>query len=572
VVTSRSPACGSSLHADRRGIVATLWPHLRPELASLVGSLALGLLIAALSASQPLLTRMVIDDGLIGRHFDQLALACGGMLAIALVGTLLGGVHRAIYVRASGHALFSLRRALYAHLMRVSPRRLGTIPVGDLVTRLDGDVAEVQRFGTDSAATFIGSLLTLLVVSGVMLQLSWRLSVLVLALLPLQLLVRHYARPAIERSTRSVREAAGNVSGFLIETLAGARAVQAAAAQRLEDERLAALGDDYLSRVIRAQLVAYATSAVAGLLGNLATAAVFLLGGWYVLHDALSVGTLVAYVSYLGRSAGSASSLVGLYTGYQRARVSLERLGDLSRLPAVPEAADALPLAADARGDLRLDGITVRVARDGSPVLDAVDLQIAAGTKLVLGGISGAGKSTLTDVLRRFVEPDEGSVSLDGTPLNRYRLDDLRRRIVVVEHSPVLFRGSILDNLRYGHPTADADAVRAAATRAGVDDFVRELPAGYETQVGEGGAGLSTGQRQRIALARAALGDPLVVILDEATSGLDRESALAIHRALDSCFAHRTRLVITHHAQDIEQVDQWWLLQDGRLTRGSPGG
>ncbi len=552
--------------------MATLWPHLRPELAALVGSVLLGLLIAVLSASQPLLTRMVIDDGLIGRHFNQLAWACAGMLAIALSGTLLGALHRAIYVRASGHALFSLRRSLYAHLMRVSPRRLSTIPVGDLVTRLDGDVAEVQRFGTDSAATFISSLLMLLVVSAVMLRLSWRLCVLVLALLPLQLLVRHYARPSIERSTRSVREAASGISGFLIETLAGARAVQAAAAQRLEDERLGVLGDHYLSRVIRAQLVAYATSGVAGFLGNLATAAVFLLGGWYVLHDALSVGTLVAYVSYLGRSAGSASSLVGLYTGYQRAKVSLERLGDLSRLPVVPDSPDALELPATARGDLRLQAVTVRAGREGSPVLDGVDLQIDAGTKLVLSGISGAGKSTLTDVLRRFLDPDEGTVWLDGTLLTRYRLDDVRRRIVVVEHSPMLFRGSILDNLRYGHPTASDDAVRQAALRAGIDGFVRELPDGYDTQVGEGGAGLSTGQRQRIALARAALGDPLVVILDEATSGLDRESALAIHRALDSCFAHRTRLVITHQAQDIEQVDQWWLLQDGKLRRGTASG
>ncbi len=552
--------------------MATLWPHLRPELAALIGSLALGLTIAALSAAQPLLTRMVIDDGLIGRNFHALSLACGGMLAIAVVGTLLGGVHRAIYVRASGNALFSLRRSLYAHLMRVSPRRLATIPVGDLVTRLDGDVAEVQRFGTDSAATFISSLLTLVVVSAVMLRLSWRLSLLVLTLLPLQLLVRHYARPAIESSTRSVRQAAAGVSSFLIETLGSARAVQAASAQRLEDARLGALGDHYLSRVIRAQLVAYGTGAGAALLGNLATAAVFLLGGWYVLHDHISIGTLVAYVSYLGRSAGSATSLVGLYTGYQRARVSLERLGELSRLPVVTEAEDAMPVSEEALGALELDAVTVRLARDGTTVLDSVALAIAAGTKLVLGGVSGAGKSTLTDVLRRFIDPDDGRVLLDGIPLERYRLDDLRRRIVVVEHSPALFRGTILDNLRYGHPRATDAAVQEAASRAGVDEFVRDLPAGYDTSVGEGGAGLSTGQRQRIALARAVLGDPLVVILDEATSGLDREAAVAIHQTLDACFAHRTRIVITHQGQDIRNVDQWWQLQGGRLVPGTPGG
>ena len=542
-----------------------MWPHLKPQLGTLIWALLLALLIAALSAAQPLLTRMVIDQGLIGRQFPRLAGACLGMLGLGAAGFVLGGLHRVIYVRASGQALFSLRGALYAHLLRVSPRRLARVPVGDLVSRLDGDIAEVQRFGTDAAASFIGSVLTLLAVGAVMLGLSWRLTLLIIAVLPLQLVVRQYARPRIEASTRALREAAADVSGFLVETLSGARYVQAAAAEESEERRLGKLGRSYLGRVLRQQLVTYTTGSFAGFLGHLATAATFVVGGWYVLQGRLSVGTLVAFVAYLGRSSGSAASIAALYTGYQRARVSLARVQELLDLPCVPESRDAIAVPADARGVLRFESVSVGTNVDARPVLDSITVDIPAGSKVVLRGASGAGKSTLADLLRRFVDPDSGRILLDGRPLNEFKLADLRRRIVVVEHSPVLFRGSILDNLRYGHPEVDAASAIDAARKALVDEFVSALPQGYDTQVGERGSELSTGQRQRIAIARAALARPLIVILDEATSGLDAEAARAVHRSLDSTFPERTRLVITHRAGDVERSDVCWQLEAGRL-------
>jgi ATP-binding cassette subfamily B protein len=194
-----------------------------------------------------------------------------------------------------------------------------------------------------------------------------------------------------------------------------------------------------------------------------------------------------------------------------------------------------------------------------------VNLDSPAGSKVLLRGASGTGKSTLADLLRRFLEPDSGRILLDGRPLDEFLLADLRRRIVVVEHSPVLFRGSILDNLRYGHPEVAEEDVRAAARRAGLAEFVQTLPNGYATQVGEGGSGLSTGQRQRIAIARAALARPLIVVLDEATSGLDIDATRLMHRSLDATFPSRTRLIITHRADDIERSDVCWQLEAGRL-------
>lgn len=559
-----------SASARPPGIARLIWPFLRPQSGRLLLALLVGLLIATLGAAQPLLTRIIIDQGLIGRRFDLLLKACLGMLALALCGLGLGAVHRVIYVRASGRALFALRGAAYAHLLRVSPRRLAQVPVGDLITRLDGDVAEVQRFGTDSAATVVSNLLAISVAAAIMLKLSWQLTLLAATLLPLQLMIRHYARPRIETSTRAVRAEASRISGFLIETLTGARAVQAAAAEQAEVQRLGQLGEHYLGRVLRAQLVAYGTGSAAGFLGHVTTAATFVLGGWYVLQGALSIGTLIAFLAYVGRSSGSAASLASLYTGYQRARVSLERVHQLLELPAVPEHADAIALPHDARGALRFEAVTIGRTRAGQPpLLDAVSCVIPAGSKLLLRGASGAGKTTIADLLRRFVDPDAGRILIDGLPLDQIRLSELRRRIVVVEHTPMLFRGSILENLRYGNPEVTEAAVLRAAIQARVDEFVADLADGYQTQVGEGGAGLSTGQRQRIAIARAALADPLIVILDEATSGLDPEAARAIHRALDDAFAHRTRIVITHHAATVESGDLCWQLAAG-LLRDAP--
>jgi ATP-binding cassette, subfamily B, bacterial len=558
----------SSNRTDGRALAVLLWPHLRPRLGRFALALGLGLLIAALSAAQPLLTRLAIDDGLIGRHYDRLVAACLGMLAVATTGLALGALHRLVYVRASGRTLFSLRGAAYAHLMRVSPRRLSQWSVGDLVSRLDGDVAEVQRFGTDAVASFVNAGLSLAATAAVMLSLSWRLTLLVAALLPLQLAIRHYARPRIESSTRRVRDKAGEVGGFLVETLTGAREVQGAGAQRLEERRLAALNEQYLARALEQQLVAYGTGTAASLVGHVATAAVFLVGGYYALGAHLTVGTLVAFVALLGRGAGSAGSLMGLYTGYQRARVSLERVAALFALPVVAERADAASLPATARGALALEGVTV-ILPDGRRLFDGLDLAIAAGTKVLLRGASGAGKSTLADLLRRFVEPDGGRILLDGRPLVDVRLEDLRRRIVVVEQAPILFRGTILDNLRYGLPHVNEAAVLEAAVLAGVDEVVRDLPQGYLTPIGSGGAGLSTGQRQRIAIVRAALADPLVVILDEATSGLDLAAARAVHRALDATFPARTRIVVTHHAAQVDDYDLDWLLEAGGV-RSTP--
>ena len=565
-MTSRFRHCVSSRPDRTTGLFALLWPHLRPQSVRLAFAVGVGLILGSLSAAQPLLTRVVIDEGLIGRHYSRLVLACGAILLVALVGVLLGALHRVLYVRASGRALFSLRSDVYGHLLTVPPRELGVLPLGDLISRLDGDVGEVQRFGTDAVATVVSAVLTLAVMIAVMFSLSWQLTAVLSVLLPLQLVIRHYARPRLERATRALRESSADLSGFLVETIGGARQIQGSATERREIARLGALANGYLDRAIGQQLVSYATASAAGLLGHLATATTFLVGGWYVVEGRLTVGTLVAFAAYLGRSAAAASSVAGLYSSYQRARVSLVRVLRLYELRGLVDSPGARPIPSDAVGNLSLIGVEVRGRNDGVPQFSAVGLDVPAGTKVVLRGPSGAGKTTLADLLRRFVQPDQGQILLDGYPLESYRLADVRRRIVVIEHSPVLFRGSIADSLCYGSANVTAEAIDRVAKLVGIDAFVAGLPRGYATDVGEAGASLSTGQRQRIAIGRALLADPLVVILDEATSGLHPEGVTELHQALDVALAGRTRIVVTHGTATVPGAATEWLMAGGRLV------
>ena len=544
---------------------AWLWPYVRAERRALAGVLALALASSALSAALPWLSKRVIDEGLIGRDLGALVRLCALMVGLAAAGFVIGAVNRWGYVRASGRILFALREAVYGHLLRLAPEFFRQRSVGDLVTRLDGDVAEVQRFSTDTLLAFVNGSLTLVVAAALMVALSPRLALIAVAMLPLQLFIRHRTRALVADSTRAVREQTSEVAHFFVETLGAVRTVQGAAAEPWEERRLTGLNGELLRRLVRSQLVGYGVGGVAALLAHLTTALVFIAGGVLVIHGSLTVGTLVAFTAYMARSTGSATSLMGLYTAWQRAAVSLRRVRELLDAPVAARPAAGAARPPPARGQVELAG--VRCQRPGmqQPLFVSLSLSLAPGSKTVLYGDSGSGKSTLTDLLRGFVPAEAGSVSLDGCEVSAWDLPALRRRVCVLEAEPTLFRGSIAYNLRYGNFDAPESAVLAAARRAGVDRFVMRLAHGYDTLLGSGGAGLSTGQRQRIAIARALLSEPAVVVLDEATSNLDAASAHAMHELIDEHFAHCTRLIITHAPERVPRAQRLLELRGGAV-------
>lgn len=530
------------------------------------------MLVSVLATAQPYLSKLIIDEGLIARRFALLVWLCGAVVALAATGFVLGAINRWQYVRMSGRILLSMREAVYAHLLRLSPQFFRARPVGDLITRLDGDVAEIQRFSTDTLLAFVNAAFLLIATAAIMVALSWELTLVAVCVLPFQLLLRYKARPYVTDTTRSVREQAGRITHFLVETLGAAKAVQAAAAEQWERARLAELNRGFLKRLVSQQLVGYCVGGASSLLAHATTAAVFIAGGYRVLHGSLSVGALVAFTAYLTRSSGSAMSLMNLYTAYQRTVVSLQRVRELlDAPPALPSSSPQCSLDGNAKGHVRFERVNFRRPGMTRALIEDLTVDIPPGSKVVIHGESGVGKSTLVDLLRRFVEPDAGRILLDERGLTDYPIESLRRRVMVIESEPTVFRASILYNLRYGNFETPHAAVIDAARRTGVDVFVAKLPQGYDTELGSAGVGLSTGQKQRIALTRVMLGDPLILVLDEATSNLDASAAGSMHALIDDYFAHRTRLVITHAPKLVQRAGRILELRAGRLSEADRG-
>ncbi len=569
----------------RSGHLRWLWPYLRARLPALAAVAALAVVASLLSIALPYLTKEIVDQGLLAHDFHRLERLCWAILAIAGAGFAIGALNRWLYVRASADVLFALREDLYAHLVSLPPALQRRRAVGDLVTRLDGDVAEIQRFGTDTVLAFVNGALALGATAAIMIYMSWRLALIAAAALPLQLALRQLARPWITARTRAVREQTSAIAHFLYETLSATKAIQAYGAERHESARLAGLNRTYLGRLLAQQVLNFTVGGVSNLLSHGATAAVFLVGGYRVIHGETSVGTLVAFVAYMARGTGSAVSLLNLVTASQRARVSLERVRELlepgesaesgeSGVAAVASSVDAPepdgPAGAPRRrrrGELSFERVRLGVAVCGRPLLADTTLAIDAGAKIVIHGDSGAGKSTLVDALCRFVPLDAGRIRLDGCDVATIEPRALRRAVAVLVTEPTIFRASLFDNLRYGRFDAPESAVLRAAHRAGVEAIADRLPSGYASLLGEHGRELSTGERQRVALVRALLRDPDVLVLDEALANLDAAAAVELLHLIDEQFGDRTRIVVTHVPSRVPSPDAVYELRDATLVR-----
>jgi len=558
-----------------------LWGHIRPRLPALGVVLALALVNSALSTALPYLSKLIIDRGLIGHNVRALLILCASVVGLAALSFAVGGIARWVYVRASAGILFGLREQVYGGLLTLAPEFYRRRPVGDLVTRLDGDVAEIQRFSTDTLLACINGFLLLVGTAAIMLAMSWQLTLVAAAVLPIQLAVRRWARPLIKDRTRALREQTSEVSQFLFETLSSVKAIQGAAAENHIRGRLRGLNRDYLARLLSLQIVSYGLGGLSGLLSHATTAAVFIYGGLRVVDGSLTVGTLVAFVAYMARGTGSAVSLLNLYTAYQRALVSLERVEEL--LVEQPRAgAELSPQglqvgAADPPPQRRLNTAEGRsiVLRNvslgrracGSPLLTDCSFEFPSGCKVVIHGTSGVGKSTLIDAMRRFVPLDSGAMLLGGVDVTDYETAALRRAIEVLVAEPVIFRGTLLENIRFGSFDATESSVEDAARRAGLDEISGALPSGLNTLVGTGGLGLSAGQRQRVALARTLLRKPEVLVLDEALANLDAESAVSLHGVIDAQFADCTRIVVSHLPHLVPGADLVVEMREGRLIQ-----
>lgn len=539
----------------------------REELGALLAVMLLAAAMTLFALAQPYFTKQLIDEGLMVGNMDLVIRFAILIIIMALVVFMISGFNRWLYVGLSGRILFRLREDVYERLMKLSPDFYGHWRSGDIVSRLDGDVAEVQRFSTDSLLAVVNGTLALLGSLAIMLFLSWKLTLITFALLPLQIMFLRRMRPRVEQGSRVIREKSSDISSFFFETLSSVKYIQAMSGAEGENKRLKKLNVGYLDELLKLQVVNHITGGVPGLLTSVATALVFIIGGYFVTEGEATIGTLIAFSAYMARATGPVQTFLGLYVAYKRAMVSLVRVREMRRQKiTINDPQKPILLGDHVRGEIKLENVSFFHDEDEQQGVQDISLTIHPGEKILITGPSGAGKSTLIDLLHRHYDPQLGGIYLDGVRYLDLSLKELRRIITVVDQTTVLFRGSMRDNIAYGMKEATLEQIQIAAKAARIDDFIQSLPEGYDTVIGERGARLSGGQKQRISIARALLMDPMILILDEATSAVDKETEVEFHAMLDEFFDDRTRIIISHNVGAIRNLDRVFYLQDGRLT------
>ena len=541
-----------------------LFSLVRPYRAKAILSAVSLLIGTALGLASPLASKFAIDRGIVPGDRHALVLWTVLFVVAALLGWVASIAQTYLAAWVGQRVLADLRRDLFSHIQTLELGYFERNRAGWLISRLTNDVDALEALVTDGLYSSVQNTLLLVGTAGVLFFLDWRLALATLTVFPLMAIATTLFRIWSARAYRRMRERLSDVTATLAEDLAGARIVQSFRRERGNAEAFGEISHSYrVANYRTVQLNAWYFPFV-GLLGSAATAIVLAYGGVLYFDDAITIGTLFAFMLFLSNFFDPIQALSQLFNTFLAASAALDKIFDvMDTQPELTDAPGARPLP-PIEGAVELSDVHFRYG-EGAEVLHGIDLTVAAGQTVALVGHTGAGKSTLVKLLARFYDPSEGSIRIDGHDLRDVQVRSLRSQLGVVPQEGFLFAASIRDNIAFGRPDASFEDVQAAARAVGADDFIQALPEGYETSVAERGAALSIGQRQLIAFARALLADPRLLILDEATSSVDIASEAVIEEALARLLAGRTAFVVAHRLSTIRRADLIVVLEYGRV-------
>jgi ATP-binding cassette subfamily B protein len=598
-----------------RALLMRVLRYARPYWSHLAGMLCTILLTTGLSLASPLIFRTLIDQVLPAKDLNRLTWLAGVLVLIPVLSSVIMVIQRRLNAAIGEGVIYDLRSSLFARLQRMSLRFFTNTRVGELMSRLNNDVVGAQSAINSTITNIITNLVQTVAFLTVMLTLEWRLTLAALAVLPVLVLIARQLGARLRVVARRSMELNAQMNAHMNETLniGGALLVKLFGREADEERRFRDRAAGVRDIGVQRAVLATSLFALLGIIGAIGTALAYGIGGYFVIEGRFTVGTIVAFGSYLGSLYAALQGLVGAPVEFSTSMVSFERVFEVIDLPQdISEKKSALSLQ-KVRGELEFEHVSFRYTVDegkllsdvkrwgrmdnvtavlslteGAPeqrpaaagdreeaegtsqareeALDDVSFVAQPGQLVALVGPSGAGKTTLTYLIPRLYDPTEGSIRLDGHDLRELRLDSLSSAIGMVTQETYLFHDTIRTNLTYARVDTSREEIEAAAKAANIHDFVMDLPDRYETITGERGYRLSGGEKQRIALARVILKDPKILILDEATSSLDSESEALIQEALKRVLKGRTSIVIAHRLSTILAADLILVMDRGRIV------
>ena len=546
-------------------ILRRLFLLLTPYWKTLILSALLLIGRAGLELVPPLFHKEIIDGVITAFNLKYLGVLIAALVGIYALSQLVQIGDNYIRHALGEKFIFDLRVRLYAYLQKMSLSFFERTSTGELMSRVTNDLSALEHFVTHGSALTAVDLIRLVGGSIILFMLDWRLAALVLIPVPiLAVALRHY-NTKIRPVYRSVRARLGDINAKLQDNLSGIRVIQAFAREEMERQRFKTESERYYrARVkgIRYWSVFFPAIRFLGAMGSVIVLGV---GAVMVVKGEMTLGTLVAFLSYTTSFYEPINRLTEVDNIFQEAIAAGERFFEiLDETTEVGDASDAIDLPM-IQGKMVFDEVAFRYGT-GDKVLHDIAFEMSPGEMVALVGPSGAGKTSIANLICRFYDPNQGRITVDGHDLRRIKLSSLRQQVAVVLQDSFLFNSSVVENILYGKPDATREVLIQAAKAANAHDFIMQLPEGYDTEIGERGVKLSGGQKQRLALARAILADPRILILDEATSSVDAETEFLIQQALERVLEGRTSLVIAHRLSTVRNADKIIVLDQGRIV------
>lgn len=556
-----------------RALFSRLFSYVRPYRRLVVLNLAFTVLATVSQLLGPKFIQVGIDRYL--TRFTSVEAALHGILVVSgiylgnlLLGWGLSSVQVRTTIQVGQGAMNDLRLAVFEHIQRLSLNYFDKTQQGRIISRADTDIDSLYRVVTWGGSQLLSSLLTLVGVVALMLQYDWRLCLAVSTVLPALAVATRLFHVHGLAAYRRVRAHSSRLAAAMAESIQGVRVVQAFAREEENLERFRDLHGEYAGLAIAAARVFHTYMPFLALIAGIGTSIILGYGGRLAMRGEITVGELAAFILYLGMFFGPIQTMGDLYNAVLSTAASAERIFQLlDTEPQVRDREGALELP-PLRGEVRFEEVAFRydTTPEGAWVLEGISFEAAAGRTVALVGHTGSGKTSVISLLARFYEPQRGRILIDGFDLQRATVGSLHRQIGIVTQENFLFTGTVMENLKFGRPSATDEEVIEAARTLGTDGIIRNLPSGYQTVVAERGGNFSAGERQLITFTRAMVARPRILILDEATSAVDPQTEEVIQHALERLFEQRTCFVIAHRLSTVRTADLILVLDAGRIV------